>query len=181
MKTQVTLAICAMLVIGTGYAAENQASISRQLESVSAHIGAHTDQNAVANSLYHQIRKHVKITRHDLKPAEIDKRVHSYIMKKYTPLLLLKYSQAFKKMQDAKRHFSDCKKPEPFNYSTGVEIAMCTVHSHGNIHVHYLINEHKQGWEKTSEFIFHPEHHSLRLIAIKLHLQKNQKVHVDGI
>lgn len=181
MRAQLTMALCAVFIAGTSFAAGKNAQLESQLESVSAHIGAHTDEHAVAVSLYRQIRGHVRITRHDLKPAEIDKRVHEYIVKKYTPILLLKYSQVFKKMKNANRHFSDCRKPEPFPYSKNFDTAMCTVQSHGNIHVRYLVNEHKKGWENTSEFVFHPEHNSLRLVAIKINLRKHQKVHVDGI
>lgn len=181
MKTQLTLMFCAVLLSGAGYAANDQVTLHKQLESVSAHIGNNTDERAVANSLYHQIRGHVQITRHDLKRTEVDKRIHDYIAKKYIPILLLKYSEVFEKMQEANRHFSDCHKLQPFTYSSTAKAAMCTVRSHAKLYVHYLVNENNKGWEKTSEFVFRPEHHSLRLVAIKLNLKKHQKVHVDGI
>jgi hypothetical protein len=181
MKTQLTLALCAMFVAGAGHAAENQSRLANELERVSAHIGSHTDERAVAKSLYHQVRAHVKVTRHNLKPTEINQRVREYISKKYTPLLLLKYSEVSNKMKEANRHFSDCSKPEPFRYSEHVETAMCTVLHKGYIHVRYLVNEQQHGWEETSEFVFRHEHQTLKLIGIKLNLKNNQKVHVDGI
>lgn len=181
MKTQLTLAICALLVAGASYATENQTRSGKALERISAHIGAHTDERAVANSLYHQVRTHVLITHKHLKPAEINKRVRDYIAKKYAPVLLMRYSLVYNKMKTANRHFSDCAKLEPFAYSKDIEAAMCTVHDYGNTHVRYLVNEHRKGWEKTAEFVFQSNHDSLKLVAIRLNLDKGQKIRVAGL
>lgn len=178
MQRELTLAVCCLLVSGISLAADNQ---TRMLESVSAHIGEHTDQRAVTNSLYRQVRPHVQITNKKLKASSVNKRVRAYIAKKYTPVLLMNYSLLFQKMKSAYEHFSSCKKLQPFEFARDIKTALCTVHHRNNINVRYLINDHNQGWKETAEFVFHPAHHSLKLVAIDLKLKKGQKFHVEGL
>lgn len=182
MKTQLTLALCALLAWSTSYATEALSPRLKELESASARIGSHIDRRAVTNSLYRQMRPHVLITNKKLKASEIDKQVRTYIDKKYTPVLLMNYSLLFGRMKKAHDHFSSCSdKLQPFDFTKNTQIALCTANTKGNIHVRYMMNEHRQGWEKTSEFVFRHTKHGMTLVAILLNLKKGQKLHVDGI
>lgn len=181
MKIQLTIAICALLATGVSVASGDQARLGKELDTISAHIGSHTDQHAVTDSLYRQMRPHVLITNKHLKAAEIDKRVHTYIAKKYSPVLLMNYSLLFSKMRTANKHFSSCDKLQPFEFAKNIKTALCTAQQHGKVQVNYLINDNNKGWEKASIFVFQPVDSTLKLVAIKLKLKKGQKIRVENI
>lgn len=180
--THYSLFLCAALAgTSTVYAAETSPSAIKQLDTVSEHIGDHTNLQAVSDSLYHQMRSHILVRDKKLSRTQVDNKVRSYISKKYAPILIMNYSLLHSKMKKENKHFSRCDKLQAFAFDDHTKMALCTTRAQGMLNVHYMIKSSGKAWKTMSVFAFSNRQHKLTLVGILLDLKKEQKVRVAGL
>jgi hypothetical protein len=180
--THYFLYLCAALAgTSTAYAAEAPPAAIKQLETVSEHIGDHTNLHAVSDSLYQQMRPHILVRDKKLSRTQVDKKVRSYITKKFAPVLIMNYSLIHSKMKKANKHFSRCDQLQAFAFDDHTMMALCTTRSQGMLNVHYMIKASDNDWKTMSVFAFRKTQQKLTLVGILLDLKKEQKVRVAGL
>lgn len=177
-----TLSLCATtLVVSQASNAGTPIKMVKQLETISESIGNHTDMHALSDSLYRQLRPHVEVKNTKLKASQVDRKVRSYITKKFVPILVMNYSLQYSKMKKAGLHFGGCKTLHALRFDENTDMALCASKSLTSLDVHYMTREAKAHWKTTSIYEFQNEKNQLMLTGVHLSMKKDQKIRISGL
>jgi len=173
--------VVVLFALSQACAAATSPNLIKQLETISESIGKHTDIHALSDSLYRQLRPNVLVNNKNLSRSQIDRKVRTYIEKKYVPILVMNYSLQYSKMKKAGVHFDGCKSLHALPFNEHTDMALCTSKTQKNLAVRYMTRHDREDWNTTSVYEFSNRQHDLILTAIHLNLKKDQKFRIYGI
>jgi len=182
MSTRKLAISIALLVVSATASAETvDPGLMKKLHSASIIIKQHTNDYAVIESIYKQVRPRANVTKTTLSVAEIDRIVRSYVSKKYAPALVTNYMQLYSQLKAAKADFAACDAPQPFNLTRDVLAALCVKAQGSAVRVEYRTNGYDRGWLTTAVYTFAAEGNVLKLNEIELLIKEGVKAHVEGL
>jgi len=182
MSTRKLAISIALLVVSATASAETvDPGLIKKLHSASISIKQHTNDYAVIESIYKQVRPRANVTKTTLSVAEIDRIVRSYVSEKYAPALVTNYMQLYSQLKAAKADFAACDALLPFNLTKDVLAALCVKAQGSTVRIEYRTNSYDRGWSTAAVYVFAAEGNVLKLNEIDLLLKGGAKAYVEGL